>query len=96
MYSMTISSCKKKKKKSYTAFACIDTFTIDVYGILIRCKLYSKATTESSGYASWEKESAALYGREKNLWQKHGAGLVWFPDPSYMGGSRKAREGRVW
>ena len=22
--------------------------------------------------------------------------LVWFPDPSCMGGARKAREGRVW
>ena len=55
-------------------FFFIGAFTIDVWRNFDKMQIIFKAITGSSGYTFWGKESAALYGWEKNLLQNHGAG----------------------
>ena len=45
----------------------------------------------------WEPNTRkGVYIREIPLFNSLVWGLVWFPDPSCMGGARKEREGRIW
>ena len=43
--------------------------------------------------AKTQAEVTAARESEQKLQESE---LVWFPDPSCMGGARKTREGRVW